>query len=71
MRGSLRGAAHFLILPKEVLPMNAADYRAALLQAAQISKELSLRLDDDGQDLLESYANVYEQIIRYECANQK
>ena len=51
--------------------MNAADYREALLQAAQISKELTLQLDDDGQELLETYANVYEQIIRYECANQK
>ena len=46
--------------------MTEKEYHEAIYRAAEISKELTLMLNERGQDLFEEYVNVYEKIIIYE-----
>lgn len=48
--------------------MSQAEYRAALLQAAQISELLCKFLDEPCQDLFEAYCKIYERIVKYEVS---
>lgn len=45
-------------------------YRAAILRAAEISRLLNLKLDEDGLDLFEAYGNTHEMILKYELAHK-
>ena len=45
--------------------MTEAEYHDAFYYASEISKELTMLLDERGQDLFEEYVNVYEKILRY------
>ncbi len=49
--------------------MTVDEYRNAVFCVAQISKELTAMLDEQGLDLFEQYSNTYEGIIRYEMTN--
>ena len=49
--------------------MSSQEYHATLLQAAQISEILTRMLDEDAQDLLEAYSDIYARIVEYECVN--
>ncbi len=46
--------------------MTYDEYKNAVFCAAEISKELTLMLNERGMDLFEAYGNIYETIIKYE-----
>ncbi len=46
--------------------MTQEEYKNAIYCAAEISKELTLMLNQHGMDLFEAYGNVYERIVKYE-----
>ena len=46
--------------------MTQEEYKNAIFCAAEISKELTLMLNQRGMDLFEAYGNVYEKIVKYE-----
>ena len=46
--------------------MTDKEYHEAVHCAAEISKVLTLILDECGQNLFEEYVNIYEKIIKYE-----
>lgn len=50
--------------------MSVQEYDAAILQAAEVSKLLTMMLDEEAQELFEKYGNLYERIVRYECVNR-
>lgn len=46
--------------------MTEKEYHEAVYYAAEISEELTMMLDERGQDLFEEYVSIYEKIIKYE-----
>ena len=55
---------------KEVKIMSVQEYHAAVLQAAQVSKLLTMMLNEEAQELFEQYGYLYESIVQYECVNR-
>ena len=50
--------------------MTEEKYRAAILRAAEISRLLNLKLDEEGLDLFEEYGTLYEEIVKYEMMHK-
>lgn len=50
--------------------MSVQEYHAAVLQATQVSKLLTMMLNEEAQELFEQYGNLYESIVQYECVNR-
>ncbi len=46
--------------------MSQEEYKNAIFCAAEISRELTLMLNQRGMDLFEAYGNIYEKILKYE-----
>lgn len=46
--------------------MTDKEYIDAVARAAQITRILTLKMDEDAQDLLEEYGNILEKIIKAE-----
>ncbi len=46
--------------------MTQEEYKNAIYCATEISKELTLMLNQRGMDLFEAYGNVYEKILKHE-----
>ena len=44
---------------------NDSDYNALIIRAAEISEKLTLRLNEEEQELFEEYVTIYEQILKY------
>lgn len=56
----------FLIYKKRRIKMTDKEYIDAVARAAQITRILTLKMDEDAQDLLEEYGNILEKIIKAE-----
>lgn len=46
--------------------MTTAEYKAAVLRAAELSRKLTAQLDEEGLDLFEEYCENYKNIVEYE-----
>lgn len=56
---------------RELNLMSNNEYRTALYYAAEISKKLTRRMDEDLQDLFEEYGNVCEHIKEIEFLSRR
>lgn len=50
--------------------MTEQEYKNKILQLADISKELTIMLDERGQDLFEEYVDIHTEIIKFELHNK-
>lgn len=50
--------------------MTEKEYKSKILQLADISKELTIMLDERGQDLFEEYVEIYAEIVKFELLNK-
>ena len=50
--------------------MTEQEYNNKILQLADISKELTIMLDECGQDLFEEYIDIHTEIVKIELFNK-
>lgn len=46
--------------------MTKEEYWDKVHRMAEVSRLLTLKLDEDGQDLFEEYGNLWEEVVRYD-----
>ena len=46
--------------------MTAEEYWGKVHRMAEVSRLLTLKLDEEGQDLFEEYGNLWEEMVEYQ-----